>query len=134
MNVIKPQIIYQGDMPAFVVVPYADWLAMVDEDKADAIAFDHALAADDGTRYPQEVVSRLMDGEHPVKVYREFHELTQEQLAQKVGVTKVYIGQIERGARNMSLKLRARIAAILDVENDALTPWPQDEVEHQQVD
>ena len=49
-----------------------------------------------------------------------------EQLAEKAGVTKVYIGQLERGERNMSPKLRAKIAVILDVDNDDLTPWAQD--------
>ena len=92
----KPQIIYQDDRPAFVVVPYAEWLGMI---------------------------NRLMEGEAPIRVYREFHELTQEQLAEKAGVTKVYIGQLERGERNMSAKLRAKIAVILNVDSDDLTPW-----------
>ena len=114
----KPQIIYQDDEPAFVVLPYAEWLATIDEDEADEIAAQQARDDDDGTRYPMEVITRLSDGD--------FHELTQEQLAEKAGVTKVYIGQLERGERNMSPKLRAKIAIILDVENDDLTPWAQD--------
>jgi len=122
----KPQIIYQDDEPAFVVLPYAEWLATIDEDEADEIAAQQARDDDDGTRYPMEVITRLSDGESPIRVYRDFHELTQEQLAEKAGVTKVYIGQLERGERNMSSKLRAKIAIILDVENDDLTPWAQD--------
>ncbi|MHC8495322.1 helix-turn-helix transcriptional regulator (plasmid) [Thalassospira sp. SM2505] len=121
----KPQIIYQDDQPAFVVVPYADWLATINEDQADEMALQQALADDDGTRYPQEVITRLMAGEQPIKVYREFHGMTQEQLAQKAGVTKVYISQLERGHRNMSNKLRAKIASILDVDPDNLTAWEQ---------
>mgnify|MGYP003129513376 CR=1 FL=1 len=111
----KPQIIYQDDEPAFVVLPYAEWLATIDEDEADEIAAQQARDDDDGTRYPMEVITRLSDGESPIRVYRDFHELT-----------KVYIGQLERGERNMSPKLRAKIAIILDVENDDLTPWAQD--------
>lgn len=119
----KPQIIYQDDRPAFVVVPYAEWLGTITEEQADEMAFEQALATDDGTRYPQDVINRLMEGEAPIRVYREFHELTQEQLAEKAGVTKVYIGQLERGERNMSAKLRAKIAVILNVDSDDLTPW-----------
>ena len=122
----KPQIIYQNDQPAFVVVPYDEWLASIDEDQADEMALQQARAEDDGTRYPQEVIDRLADGEQPIKVYREFHGMTQEQLAKKADVTKVYISQLERGERNMSNKLRAKMASILDVDHDALTPWPQD--------
>ena len=122
----KPQIIYLDDEPAFVVLPYAEWLATIDEDEADEIAAQQARDDDDGTRYPMEVITRLSDGESPIRVYRDFHELTQEQLAEKAGVTKVYIGQLERGERNMSPKLRAKIAVILDVDNDDLTPWAQD--------
>tara|TARA_R100000322_G_scaffold159382_2_gene120299 strand:- start:6087 stop:6461 length:375 start_codon:yes stop_codon:yes gene_type:complete len=122
----KPQIIYQGDQPAFVVVPYADWLATIDEDEADEMAAKQARAEDDGTRYPLEVVSRLSAGEQPIRVYREFHGMTQEQLAEKAGVTKVYIGQLERGERNMSQKLRAKLAVVLDVDNEDLTPCATD--------
>jgi len=62
---IKPQFIYQDGEPTFVVLPYAEWLATIDEDLADEIALQQARAADDGTRYPQEVITRLMDGESP---------------------------------------------------------------------
>jgi len=52
--------------------------------------------------------------------------MTQEQLAEKAGVTKVYIGQLERGERNMSQKLRAKLAVVLDVDNEDLTPCATD--------
>jgi transcriptional regulator with XRE-family HTH domain len=34
---------------------------------------------------------------------REYRKLTQEQLAQKCGVSRVYIGQVESGDRNPTL-------------------------------
>jgi len=41
--------------------------------------------------------------------------LTQEQLAQKVGVTQSYIGQLERGEKEPSLAVLRRLSTALAV-------------------
>lgn len=51
-----------------------------------------------------------------VKRYRKENNLTQEQLATKVRVSPTYIGFIEQGQRNPSLKTLDKIARILGVE------------------
>lgn len=125
------QIIYQDDKPVFVVVPYDEWIAnrtgAEDADDAEDLAALHdALQNDDGRRYPIDVIKRLSAGENPLKVYREHADMTQEGLAALVGVTKTYIGQIERGERSMSDRLRGKLAAILNLDISDLTPWPQE--------
>ena len=50
-----------------------------------------------------------------VKVRREELDLTQEDLADKAGIHRTYVSDIERGSRNVSLINIERIAAALSV-------------------
>jgi transcriptional regulator with XRE-family HTH domain len=51
-----------------------------------------------------------------VRAYRDEHGLSQEQLAELIGVHRTYVGDIERGERNLSLRSVERLAAALQVE------------------
>lgn len=53
-----------------------------------------------------------MDNE--LKVYRAKHDLTQEELARAVGVTRQTINAIETGRYDPSLKLAFELAAYFD--------------------
>jgi putative transcriptional regulator len=57
---------------------------------------------------------------YKVKLARIENDLTQAQLAQKVGVTRQTIGLIEKGRYNPSLKLCLAIARALDKTLDQL--------------
>ena len=50
-----------------------------------------------------------------VKARREELELTQEDLAEKAGIHRTYLSDIERGSRNVSLLNIERIAAALGI-------------------
>ena len=50
---------------------------------------------------------------YAVKVRREELGLTQEDLAEKAGIHRTYLSDIERGARNVSLLNIERVAAAL---------------------
>lgn len=47
-------------------------------------------------------------------VYRKKHNLTQKELAEKLGVSQVMISKIESGTTNLSIKTLAKIAARLN--------------------
>jgi len=80
------QVIVQGGKPAFYVVPAELWkMSGRAEDIADAEAFDRAVAADDGVRFPQEVAHAIADGAHAVRAWREYRGLSQDALAGFVG-------------------------------------------------
>jgi len=49
--------------------------------------------------------------------------LTQEQLAEKLGITLTYMGYFEIGHRVPNLKMLAKIADILDVKVKDLIPF-----------
>ncbi|MFC1965584.1 helix-turn-helix transcriptional regulator [Chloroflexota bacterium] len=50
-----------------------------------------------------------------LKVYRAMHDLTQEALAEKLGVTRQTIISIEKGKYDPSLELTFKIARLLKV-------------------
>lgn len=49
-----------------------------------------------------------------VKLYRLSQNLSQEELAEKSGLHRTYIGSIERGERNITLKNAENIAKALE--------------------
>jgi transcriptional regulator with XRE-family HTH domain len=55
-----------------------------------------------------------------VRRFREAKQLSQEELADLVGIHRTYIGGIERGERNPTLTMIERIAAALDLEPASL--------------
>lgn len=55
-----------------------------------------------------------------LRAYREARGLSQEAFAEILGVHRTYMGGIERGERNLTLKSLERIAAKIDVTPLAL--------------
>lgn len=51
-----------------------------------------------------------------IKVYRAMHDLTQEGLAEKVGVTRQTINAIEKGKYDPSLELAFKISMLFSVK------------------
>jgi transcriptional regulator with XRE-family HTH domain len=57
---------------------------------------------------------------HNLRTYREDKSLSQEAFADELGVHRTYMGGIERGERNLTLKSLERIAGRLDLDPLAL--------------
>jgi DNA-binding XRE family transcriptional regulator len=112
---MSTQIIEKDGQPEYAVLPYSEYLQIVEagEDKADLALYREAMAANEES-IPAEVVNRLLDGESPVKVWREYRKLTQQDLATAGGVTGAYISLIESG-QPASLKMMRAIAKRLNV-------------------
>lgn len=51
-----------------------------------------------------------------VRAYRSEQGLSQEKLAELADVHRTYIGQVERGERNISIDLMERLASALGVD------------------
>ncbi len=51
-----------------------------------------------------------------LKVFRAIHDLTQEDLAEKVGVTRQTINAIEKSKYNPSLELTFKLARLFEVK------------------
>uniref|UniRef100_UPI0037C56D48 transcriptional regulator n=1 Tax=Pusillimonas sp. TaxID=3040095 RepID=UPI0037C56D48 len=59
--------------PAFVVIPYEHYVAQQSSKKDDLI--------------PHDVISRVVDGSTPARAWREHLQLTQADMAARLGIT-----------------------------------------------
>lgn len=116
------QFIERDGKREFAVIPIElyERLAAALEDADDAALADAARTVDDGFRIPAAVANALLDGEQPVKVWREQRSLTQEALATMAGISTAYLCQIETRKRVGSLKTLRAIAGALGLKVDDL--------------
>lgn len=121
----KIQIIESPAGDRLAVVPLAEYerLQNAVEMLEDVSAYDEAkrkLVAGDEELVPQEIADRLIDGENPVRVWREYRGLSGRALAEAAGMSAAYLSQIESGRRDGSFDTMRRIANILNVSLDDL--------------
>lgn len=69
---------------------------------------------------PSKVVYALLEGENPIRVWREYRALTQQQLAEKAGISKPYLSQLESGKRHGATNVLNRIAQALTISLEDL--------------
>ena len=62
----------------------------------------------------------ILDGGSPLRVWRKHRAFTLDALAERVGVSKGYLSQIENGQKPGTLGLFRRLAGALDVAMDQL--------------
>jgi len=123
---MKAQIIEKNGKPEYAVIPYEDYLRMLAhmEDRVDAQAvaeFHENYAAGREQLVPAEILRRELEGESPIKLWREHRGLTQQELADRVGISKPYLSQIESGKRQGTVETLSAIARALDVSLELLT-------------
>jgi DNA-binding XRE family transcriptional regulator len=105
----------------FVKVPQKDFESLIDklEDAQDRLALDKALRQNE-ERFPGTLVQRMVEGESPLRVFRQYRGLTQQALADAAKVSKTTISELETGRKDGSIKTIARIAEVLNVDIDDL--------------
>ncbi len=121
------QIIKQGNKPEWAVVPYETYLQLVEkaEMAQDVQDFDSAKAAlehGDEELIPSEVIYALLEGENPIKVWREYRGLSQQDIAEKAGISVPYLSQLETNKRKGSLGVLSAIAKVLKVSLESIVP------------
>ena len=101
----------------FAVIPIElyERLCVALEEADDAALFDAARAIDDGFRIPAAVAHAVLDGGHPLEAWREHRGLTQEALAERAGISKAYLCQIETGKRVGAMRTLKSLAAAMAV-------------------
>lgn len=117
------QIIERDGKPEWAILPYEDYLKLLEEaemleELRDYDAAKAALEKGEDELIPGEIVFALIDGENPIKVWREYRGLTQQQLADAAGISKPYLSQIETGKRKGTTNILSAIAKALDVTLD----------------
>lgn len=102
---IDAQIIYQGDTPAFAVIPYDCYLELVK---------DHRVTI------PNEVVGiSVKEDCNLLKAWRIYKGLTQREVAEKAGITQAALSQMEKAdnPRNATLE---KLAKALELDPEQL--------------
>ena len=94
-----------------------DLLLANSEMLADIQAYDAAMK-DRGEGMPMPVLRRIIDGENPVRVIREWRGITQAELARRSGLHRVQLHDIETGKSRGSVDTLKAIAVALDVSLD----------------
>lgn len=109
-----------------VSIPRAEYdrLRAATEDLADLQSFDRAkaaLASDEEELIPADYASRLLNGDNPLRVYRDLRGLTQAELAARAGVSRVTVAEIETGRKQGSIATLRKLADALGVTLDDLS-------------
>jgi mRNA interferase RelE/StbE len=112
-------------MNKMVTIPLEEYdrLREAAEDLADLRAYDRVkadLASGAEELIPAEYVDRMLAGESPLRVFRDLRGLTQQQLADKAGVNRVQIADIEAGRKTGSVETVRKLADALRVVIDDL--------------
>lgn len=121
------QIITKDKNPEFAVIPFDEWQKLQErledlEDVSVARLLSGRIASGEDETFPSEFVDRLLSGEHPLAVWREYRGLTCAALASACGVSAPAISQIENGKRDPSASLLRRMARALRCDMDDLMP------------
>ena len=95
------------------------------EMQADVAAFDEAISqlnSGDDELIPEHIANRLLAGENPIRVWRDYRNITQIQLAKQLEISAGYLSQLETGQRTGTADLFARLAQALHIDiEDLLT-------------
>lgn len=100
-----------------------DRLRAAAEDLADLQNYDRAtaaLAAGEEELIPADYANRLLSGESALRVYRDLRGMTQAALAEKAGVNRVTVAEIETGRKRGSVATLRALAGALSVSLDDL--------------
>lgn len=115
-------VLSRGDYDALVR------LAEIAEDLEDlgaVEAYKQRVAAGEEESVPSEFVDRLIDGESPIRVWRDFRGLSSKELANAAGISAAYLSEIETGKKEGSISVFRNIAKVLRVDLDDLF-WGED--------
>jgi len=113
--------------PEWAVVPYETYLQLVEQAEMlqDVQDYDIAKAAierGDDELIPSDVVYAILDGENPIKVWREYRNLSQQEVANDAGISVPYLSQLETNKRKGSLEVLSALAKVLNVSLENIVP------------
>jgi DNA-binding XRE family transcriptional regulator len=112
---------HQHDAVVMLTTDYDALLERASEMAEDLSAcLAHAQTAGE-ERVPIEVARRLVAGENPIRVWREYRGMTLDQLATASRLSKSYLSELENGKRQGPVDTLRSIAGALKVLLDDVT-------------
>ena len=100
---IKHQIIEDEGKPIFVLVPYNEYVKLIKKNDRDITI-------------PHEVVeAHILKGKSLFSAWREYKNITQNEMAKKLGISQPAYSQMERTDANLRKSTLENIAAALGI-------------------
>lgn len=104
-----------------ITIPRAEFDRLVDAaEELDAIRAIEDYHANPQDGLPHRYMVRLIDGEAPLAVFRDWRGLSQSDLARRAGVNRTQLADIEAGRKTGSVATLRKLADALDVALDDL--------------
>ena len=94
-------------------------LQMIAENERDIVDFDKAQS-EETEFFPQSLLGDVLSGKNPVKAFREYRHLSQQELSDKTKLSRAYIAQIETGKKTGSITTLKSISKALNVDIELL--------------
>ncbi len=116
------QIHEKHGKPCTVTMSYKEYHALMERQEeletiARAQTITSRIEAGMEETFPADVVNRIvLEDENPIRVYREYRHMTQQQLADKAGIARAYLTEIETGKKQGAIATLKAIAQALDVD------------------
>ena len=119
------QIIERNGKPEWAVIPYKEYLELVEQaemlqDIRDYDEIKTGISNGSIELIPDEVIHAILDGENPIRVWREYRGFNQQELSEKIGISVPYLSQLEHGRRKGSVRVMSDIANALGVGLEVL--------------
>ena len=104
---------------SFAVVPLRDYQQLVEDARMleDVRTYDSAKRKREEA-FPADVADRLVAGESPIRVFRDFRGKTQQQLATSARISRPYLAELEAGRKKGSVAVLRAVAKALGLELD----------------
>ena len=122
------QLILKEGQPEYAVLPYNLYTQLVNDAEMlqDVRDYDEAkqAIANGEELIPSHVVYAIIDGENPIKVWREYRGLTQQELAKTAVISPSYLSQIETGKREGTTAVLQSIARAMNLTLDDVVYTP----------
>ena len=108
-----------------VTIPKDEYLRLkrIEEDMSDlnsAAQILERIKASTEELIPSAVIDRLLDGDAPLRVWREHRGLTQAELARQSGFNSIQIIDIEAGRKTGSVASLVKLASAIKIDIDDL--------------
>ena len=108
---IEPQIIMQDGKPAFAVIPWEQYQKLTRHDLDETDVW-----------IPHEVVkANVINGAPMIRAWREYFGMTQQELAQRAGMTQPALARLEKYDSKPRISTLKKIASAMDITLEQLT-------------
>ncbi|RKZ91369.1 MAG: XRE family transcriptional regulator [Candidatus Parabeggiatoa sp. nov. 1] len=116
------QVIEKEGKPEWAVIPHGVYQQLVEDSEMlqDIQGYDEAKQALERgeTLIPAEITFQIIDGKNPIQVWRQYLEISSQQLAETAGISETELLQIESDSYFGTTEVLAAIANALNLSLD----------------